>query len=640
MKKRITDYWMHRFLPRGVVLGMDLIIVGVTFALTYFLRFNLEWIHVDIESMYMQMGLVSSVYLLMFLLFKPFSGIIRHTTFHDGMQIIKSTVAATVLLLVFSSLLRTFPGTRSFLMPYSVVIVQLFLVTFLLVAIRVGIKIVYNRMMAPPTGVPVAIFGAGSLGMTTLEVLKRNKRPNYRIVGFWDDLSSLKGKAIDGVKVIGGVDALDQMKELGCQELVIAIHPKNLSVEVKTSIANKALELGMKVKEAPDSEEWIEGSFGAHQIREIKVESLLERSPIKVNMDSIANELAGAVVMVTGAAGSIGSEIVRQILPFEPKRLLIVDQAESALYDLQNEIKEKGYSSSFTPIVTDVTIGERMDQFFDKYRPTHVFHAAAYKHVPMMEEQPYEAIRVNIGSCRTMADLSVKYGVTKFVMVSTDKAVNPTNVMGASKRICEMYVQGLASQPEVKTQFVTTRFGNVLGSNGSVVPLFQRQIRMGGPVCVTHKEITRYFMTIPEACRLVLEAGFMGNGGEIYLFDMGSPVKIYDLAKKMIRLHGLVPNEDIQIKVVGLRQGEKLYEELLATKENTIPTHHEKIMVAKVRSVDFESVKTQIHEMLYQLNEESETALVGRMKALVPEFISNNSIYSKLDQDSKKVVME
>ncbi|QZT37244.1 polysaccharide biosynthesis protein [Halosquirtibacter xylanolyticus] len=640
MKKRLTEYWMHRFLPKSVVLGMDMIVVAITFVFTYFLRFNLEWLNVDVSTMYMQTGLVSLVYLIFFLGFKPFSGVIRHTTFHDGLLIVKANLSATIFMLLVSMGGRSFDGMRSFTIPYSVIIVQLFLVTFLLIALRVAIKVVYHRMMAPAQGVPVAIFGAGSLGMTTMEVLRRNKRPNYRVVAFMDDLSSLKGKAIDGVKVVGGVDAIGRLVALGCQELIISVHPKNLAPGLKNKLANRALELGIKVKEAPDSEEWIEGSFGAHQIREVKVEDLLERSLIDIHMDRIAEGLAGSVVMVTGAAGSIGSEIVRQIISFEPKLLLLVDQAESALYDLQNEIKERDYKGSYHAIVTDVSNRHRMTHFFDKYRPTHVFHAAAYKHVPLMEEQPYEAVRVNIGSCKTVADLSIKYGVSKFVMVSTDKAVNPTNVMGASKRICEMYVQGLASQEGIRTQFVTTRFGNVLGSNGSVVPLFQRQIRLGGPVCVTHKEITRYFMTIPEACRLVLEAGFMGQGGEIYLFDMGSPVKIYELAKKMIRLHGLVPYEDIDIKVVGLRPGEKLYEELLANKENTQPTHHEKIMIAKVRSVVFKEVQKAVESLLYSIDEEGEDILVAQMKALVPEFVSNNSVYAKLDPPKQQVKVE
>ena len=371
--------------------------------------------------------------------------------------------------------------------------------------------------------------------------------------------------------------------------------------------------------------------FSVQQIREVRIEDLLGREPIWLNQEKVVRKLKEATVLVTGAAGSIGSEIVRQLMALHTRHVVLVDQAESPLYDLQQELGKAFPDVSFEVVIASVTNHQRMEQVFAKYRPRYVFHAAAYKHVPLMEAAPAEAIRVNVGGTRIIADLSVEYGVKKFVMISTDKAVNPTNVMGASKRICEIYIQALTQSHQVETQFITTRFGNVLGYNGSVVPLFRKQIEAGGPVTVTHRDIIRYFMTIPEACQLVLEAGFMGKGGEIYVFDMGEPVKIYDLAVKMISLSGYKPNEDIPIHITGLRPGEKLYEELLADEENTIPTHHPKIKAARVRQHDIRVVGKAVTEMVTATRIESEMELVCRMKMLVPEFISQNSHFSQLD---------
>jgi FlaA1/EpsC-like NDP-sugar epimerase len=369
---------------------------------------------------------------------------------------------------------------------------------------------------------------------------------------------------------------------------------------------------------------------------------LLGREPIQLNQERISQGLRGAVVLVTGAAGSIGSEIVRQLMSFDTGLVILLDQAESALYDLQNDLLVKFSEKRFEVVVASITDKRHMRQVFETYHPQYVFNAAAYKHVPLMESFPYEAIRVNVGGTKLVADLSVEFGVKKFVMISTDKAVNPTNVMGASKRICEIYIQSIAHSTQPKTQFITTRFGNVLGSNGSVVPLFRKQIEAGGPVTITDKDIIRYFMTIPEACQLVLEAGFMGRGGEIYVFDMGEPVKIYDLAVKMISLAGLKPDIDIPITFTGLRPGEKLFEELLADDENTVPTHHNKIKAGKVREQDFDIVKLAIDELLKATQTESGDELVRRMKAMVPEFISQNSKYAKYDeiQSMEKVRIE
>lgn len=415
--------------------------------------------------------------------------------------------------------------------------------------------------------------------------------------------------------------------------VVLAI--SKMRKEKISEITEICLENNWEVKVLPAFDDWIDGKMPVKSVRDVKIEDLLGRDEIRLNLQRIHQNLVGRTILVTGAAGSIGSEIVRQLLKYPIGKLVLLDQAESALYDLQQEINSKYKKASFELVIADVSNSSRMRKVFEHFNPEIVFNAAAYKHVPLMEDNPYEALRVNVGGTRILADLSVEFGVEKFVMISTDKAVNPTNVMGASKRICEIYIQSLAQRVDINTSFITTRFGNVLGSNGSVVPLFKRQIEQGGPVKVTHPDITRYFMTIPEACQLVLEAGCMGKGGEIFVFDMGKPVKILDLAKKMIQLAGLKLNVDIHISFTGLRHGEKLYEELLARNENTLPTHNDKIMIGQVRSHDFEVINTAITEILNYLNVENNEMLVARMKNLVPEFISKNSTYELLDDQAK-----
>jgi FlaA1/EpsC-like NDP-sugar epimerase len=392
------------------------------------------------------------------------------------------------------------------------------------------------------------------------------------------------------------------------------------------------LDHDIKVLSVPPYSKWAEGKFNSRQLQSIKIEDLLERDPILINNNQIKSQIKGKRILVTGAAGSIGSEIVRQLLPYTPELIVLCDQAETPLHNLELELLENGTRINCVSYLADITNNSRMEALFEEFKPQYVYHAAAYKHVPMMELCPTEAVRNNVVGVKLIADLSIKYNVERFVMISTDKAVNPTNVMGASKRMAEMYVQALSKQPEISTKFITTRFGNVLGSNGSVIIRFKEQIEKGGPVTVTHPNITRYFMTIPEACQLVLEAGSMGNGGEIFVFDMGQPVAIADLAKKMIRLYGLIPNIDVNITYSGLRPGEKLYEELLNDEENTTQTYHDKILIAKVRDVSLELVQQttiELEQILATTNDEMQ--IVSKMKALVPEYISNNSVYEKLD---------
>ncbi len=469
------------------------------------------------------------------------------------------------------------------------------------------------------------------------------------LAAFIDDDERKAGKSIDGIKIFHTREFASLLKQEKIDNLIIAT--QNLTPDKKNRIVDICLENDIKVLTLPPVRYWINGQPTAKQLQNIKIEDLLEREPIEIHNDVIGEQLKGKRVLVTGAAGSIGSEIVRQIAQFSPQMIILNDQSETPLHELQLELQENNLNNNFHSFIGDVRDSCRMDLLFQTFKPHYVYHAAAYKHVPLMEHNPGEAVRTNVMGTKVLADLSVKYGVFKFVMISTDKAVNPTNVMGASKRIAEIYVQSLYNSfkyrepttytnglshlnedpSKARTSFITTRFGNVLGSSGSVIPRFQAQIQKGGPITVTHPDITRYFMTIPEACRLVLEAGSMGEGGEIFIFDMGKSVKIIELAKKMIRLSGLVPNQDIAIEFSGLRPGEKLYEELLNDMENTKPTHHEKIMVAQVREYNFQSVSKHIKELIQLSCEYKDRQVVIKMKEIVPEFKSNNSIYEELD---------
>jgi FlaA1/EpsC-like NDP-sugar epimerase len=571
---------------------------------------------------------------------KTYAGIVRYTSAQDSFRILFSISLSNAFFVFCNLFLLSF--NKSVLIPNVVIVVTGLSSFVLLITYRVLIKyfFMYIKNMSLDKR-RVVIYGAGETGVATKRQLDSNPSVNMSVVAFIDDDPRKKGKVVDSVKIYH-TDDLQRIIELeNIDDLILSSH--RISTERKNRAVDLCLDHNVKVLNVPPLKNWVNGSFKAAQIKNIKIEDLLERETIKIEENIIREQVKGKRVLVTGAAGSIGSEIVRQLMKFQPQMIILNDMAESALHELQLELQDNNFTNNFIAFIGDVRNRTRMQFMFETFKPHFVYHAAAYKHVPMMENNPSEAICTNVGGTKVIADLSVKYKVNKFVMVSTDKAVNPTNVMGASKRIAEIYVQSFSSHIEkqnltahngsvIHTKFITTRFGNVLGSNGSVIPRFKEQIQKGGPITVTHPDITRYFMTIPEACRLVLEAGTMGKGGEIFIFDMGQSVKIVELAKKMIKLSGLIPNQDIQIEFTGLRPGEKLYEELLNNKENNLPTHHHKIMVAKVIVYDFDEVVKKVEELIDTACYYKDREVVKLMKKIVPEYISNNSIYEELDK--------
>lgn len=633
IKKLIKAYSSH-FLSSWTVLVFDLAIVGGSFVFATLLWFNFDSLFMDPFKATVQLGTTLIVYLLFFLITGSYSGIIRHTGLSDGFRILKAAALSLTLLIFLNIIIVFVGGIENYGIGYTILIVHFLLTVFFLIGARIVIKLVFAKISQQfaREKISVVIYGAGAAGLLTKSALSRDRHYNYEIVAFIDDNPSKVNKRIEGIPVVTPDRAFrsSYVDRYSIKLLIISI--QGILPEKKKSIVEAGLDLHLEVKVVPAIDFWINGQLSTQQLRRVRIEELLERETIELDSKNINRELHNKIVMVTGGAGSIGCEIVRQVLNYSPRRLIIVDQAETPIYDLQFEIinnkayKNRLYSIEF--IVANVKDKFRMSQIFETYRPELIYHAAAYKHVPLMEANPYEALMVNVFGTKIIADLAVKFEVEKFVMVSTDKAVNPTNIMGASKRIAEMYIQSLRLK---KTKFVTTRFGNVLGSNGSVVPLFRKQIESGGPITITHKEITRFFMTISEACNLVLEAGAMGKGADIFVFDMGNPVKLYDMARKMIRLYGF-SDDDIEIIETGLRPGEKLYEELLTSKENTLPTHHPKILRAKVSSLSNGNATKFIDDLSELIVEGDVFAIVAKMKEIIPEFISNNSIYEKLDK--------
>ncbi len=615
-------------LPRWLIYFIDLLICACSIVLAYCLRFNFDLPAKDLAALPKVLAFVVCFRGLTFIIAKTYKGIIQYTSTGDAIRIVIVSIAGTVFF-VLTDVLTDYVLQIGNFIPISIIIIDFITTTFVLVAFRILVKITYMEMNNPSKNkTNVLIYGAGESGVIAKRSLDRDAGTKYKVLAFIDDDPKKTGMKIEDVTIYSA-DKLEKLLQTNTIEhLIISI--QNIKPAKKQEIIEQCLTYNTKVLNVPPVRKWINGELSFKQIKKINIEDLLEREEIKLDEKRISHDILGKCVMVTGAAGSIGSELVRQIASFSPARIILIDQAESPLYHLELELKESFKKVDFEVIVCDVTNKVRMRKIIEFFSPQIIYHAAAYKHVPMMENNPVEAIHTNIEGTKTIADLAVEYGVDKFVMVSTDKAVNPTNVMGASKRIAEMYTQSLNQKN--KTRFITTRFGNVLGSNGSVIPLFREQIEKGGPVTITDAEVTRYFMTIPEASQLVLEAGAFGNGGEIMIFDMGKSVKILDLAKKMIKLSRLTLGKDIQIAYTGLRPGEKLYEELLNDTENTLPTHNPQIMIAKVDTPDFQQVAALVDELISLLSLHDNMLLVKKMKEIVPEFKSQNSVYSQLDK--------
>ena len=624
-----------RYASRWTVLAIDLCIVAVSFILAYFIRFNLSF-NFDVENLWTQLPIVEVLFLLAFLISGSYRGVVRHTGIKDVYAIFNAVCLASIGAIGVVLANRYFDVFDNFTIPLSIIIINSLLSFITLAASRYVFKICYENIMNKNTGPTknMIIYGAGESGIITYNTLTNHSQMGAKVIGFVDDNQQKVGKYINGVRVYDKcILSKEFVKFHNISEVIFSI--QKISPQQLRTMVNEIVDLPVKVKIVPPVEDWINGELKVSQIKRVQIEDLLDRPPIEIKNSKVIKDFEDKVIMVTGGAGSIGSELVRQICKYNYRSLIIIDQAESALYDLQQELKQAGFFN-FMPIVGDIRDKNKMRILFEEHKPDRIFHAAAYKHVPLMEQNPYEAVKINVAGTKTIVDLAVDFKVEKFVFVSTDKAVNPTNIMGATKRIAEMYIS--CRQQEGKTKFITTRFGNVLGSNGSVIPLFRKQIEKGGPLTVTHKDITRYFMTIPEASQLVLEAGAMGTGGEIFIFDMGESVKIMDLAKNMIRLSGLQYPDDIDIKITGLRPGEKLYEELLASGENTLPTYHDKIMISKVRDLDYSETRTMIDELCIS-NLFFKDNVVKLMKSIVPEYISNNSDFCKLD-DHKNTGME
>ena len=622
-------------LPRYWVLLFDIVVLFVAYTISMFLVYYNILHKADLFKGWYRVFIVLGVYFLMFLTYRTYFGMIRYSGFDDIRKLFNAcTTALTVLILTKVVISQLNPGIVNKIVPgYRLILYHYFVSLTFMVLSRFTIRRIYNEFYkdSNKSKANTIIYGAGEGGVLLFRAIQQDSESMYKIVAFTDDNPKKTNKNINTIPVLDPKKVFNPSYIQHNHVKVLILALPSVSGERKKELIEIGMNLGLKVKTMPAFADWVDGENVARQVQDIKIEDLLGREPIVLGKENVKREINNKVVMITGAAGSIGSEMCRQVLHYNPKTLIMLDQAESPMYDLQFELKNKPEFQSIVDkmvfVIANVKDKRRMREVFEAYHPQLIYHAAAYKHVPFMEENPYEAVYVNVFGTKNIADLAMEFGTEKFVMISTDKAVNPTNVMGATKRIAEIYTQSRKSN----TQFITTRFGNVLGSNGSVVPLFQKQLAQGGPLTITDKRIIRFFMTIPEACSLVMEAGSIGQNNEIFVFDMGQPVKIYDMAKKMIQLSG---KTDIEIKEVGLRPGEKLFEELLATKENTKPTDNPKIMRAQVRNYEAEEVNALIEELNQTLTTVDDLAIVKQMKRIVPEFISNNSVFCQLDHNN------
>jgi FlaA1/EpsC-like NDP-sugar epimerase len=622
------------YLPRWMVFFMDVLLTIFTSQISYFIVKSLGAQFYDTLNVPTRYGIVVLVYILFFFIFRTYSGIIRHSTFIDGIKLLYSTLSTLLTLIVINISSFFIFGNYIYLFPSLFIN---FVITFsVLFLFRIFIKIIFENLNGfgnNQVALRAVVFGADANAISVVTALQSEKTKRFQIIGFIDKKNADASKRILNIPILNSRKKVSVLlRSMNAQVLILS--DNSLSNLEKINIVEDCLEANIKVYNSGTITDWENQEAISKKVIEFKIEDLLDRSTISLDQEPISNQILNNTVLITGAAGSIGSELARQIIGFKPSKIIIIDQAETPLHYLSAELEKLNSETVIKTVIGDVRNRTTLQEVFINFKPEVVYHAAAYKHVPMMEENPAQAIFANVTGTMNVADLSIAYGVKNFVFISTDKAVNPSNVMGASKRIAERYIQGLslkAKKDNNDIKFITTRFGNVLGSNGSVVPLFTEQIQKGGPVTITHPEVIRYFMTIPEACQLVLEAGAMGNGGEIFIFDMGAPVKIIDLARKMIRLAGFVPEVDIKIQTIGLRPGEKLYEELLNDNSKTLPTHNNKIMIAKESCTDCDLLLTQVEELIAIATKNNKIELVAKMKELVPEFVSMNSHFEQLD---------
>lgn len=617
----------NRNTPRWLIFLIDLTICFFSLSLAYLLRFEFAPPKSEIALAITFLPIFLIVRSLTFVIWKTYAGIIRYTSTQDSQRILITLAAGSVLFYSLNFFKFHFLDGAYFV-PNSVIVIDFLASLFIMISSRIAVKVLYLELKSPTRARSnIVIFGAGEAGVITQQTLERDRAAGLAVIAFIDDDKNKSGKKINGASIYHSSKAEEFFSQGKVDQLIISI--QELSPERKAQMIDLALKYNVRVMNVPPVGKWINGELSVRQLREINIEDLLGRSAIKLNNPELKNEFKGARILVTGAAGSIGSELSRQLIALEPAELVLLDQAETPLYELEQEFSFFPNYQACQFAIADVRQKDRLRRAFEKFKPEYVFHAAAYKHVPLMEENPSEAILTNVLGTRNLADLSSEFKVKRFVFVSTDKAVNPTSVMGASKRLAEMYVQALNANSSCA--FITTRFGNVLGSNGSVIPLFKRQIETGGPLTVTHAEMTRFFMTIPEASELVLEASIIGKGGEIFLFDMGESVKIIDLAKNMIKLYGLELDRDIEIKITGLRPGEKLYEELFTSGENHIPTDNKKILKLGMQPIEYTFIQNEISTLTDLFKEQDNVKIVAKMKSLVPEYRSNNSTFEQLD---------